>query len=170
MDRLNKLERRLYQDIIITVLFVIISIPVWLNFELTSVAGIAQAYDNYKFVRYELLNDASKIISSYEDAEALMECETQDLIVYNESNTLENYSLVLKVSKNTMMNLNDIRINVNYNVDYLNNYEVYDDEVSYYYILDKESIVADAHKYVISMWNKNVESQPAILDYELVVL
>ena len=170
MERLNKLQRRLYQDVIITLLLVIISIPVWLNFELTSVAKIASGYDNYNYVQYELLNDASKMVLPYEDDEALIKCETQDLIVYNNSNTLEDYSLVLKINKDTTLNLNNIRINVNYEVDYLNEYEVFEDTISYYYILDKDSIVADAYKYNVSIWNEDISAKDTFLDYELVVL
>ena len=169
MKKLGNLEKELYKDIFLTILFVILSIPLWLNFGLSVSAQEAALYDNYDFVQYEFLNNASTIIYSYEDADALRKCETQDILVYNDSNTVDTYSLILKIEKNTDVNLNDLRINVNYDVDYLNNYHVYEDAKSYYYVIDSGSIVAAAQKYVISMWNTNYQASNN-LHYEFIVL
>lgn len=169
MKKIIELEKRLYKDIIFTIILVIISIPIWLNFGLSASAATAKEYDNYNYVKYEFLNQASTVLKTYKDDEALRLVETQDILVYNDSNTEDAYSLILKVSKDSKADLNKIRINVNYNVDYLNSYHVYDDATSYYFVIDSNSIVAQAQKYVISMWNIE-DNNSDDLKYEFVVL
>lgn len=167
MKRIRGLEKRIYMDIIYTMLWVLISIPLWLNFNVS--ASEAKFFDNYKFVKYEFLNSASKTINIYEDTEALRKCETQDILVYNDSNTLDDYSLILKINKSENLDLNNIKINVNYDVKYLNNYFNYVDNNYYYYVIDKSEIIASSQKYIISMWGTNDYSNSQI-DYEFVVL
>lgn len=170
MKNIISLERKLYKDIILTVLYVVLSIPLWMNFGLSASAMTAEGYANYNYVKYEFLNKATTQLLAYSDEDALRECETQDIIVYNDSNTVDDYSLVLKINKANSSYLKDIKINVNYNVDYLNNYHYYEDAESYYYVIDSDNIVASSQKYVISMWNSNLEEQSQNLDYEFVVL
>ena len=167
MKRIRGLKKCLYKDIICTMLWVLISIPLWLNFNVS--ASEAKYYDNYKFVKYEFLNSASKTINIYEDTEALRKCETQDILVYNDSNTLDDYSLILKINKAENLDLNNIKINVNYDVKYLNSYFNYVDNNYYYYVIDKSEIVAASQKYIISMWGTNDYSNNQI-DYEFMVL
>ena len=170
MKNIISLERKLYKDIIITILFVILSIPLWLNFGLSASASTAEYYANYNFVKYEFLNEPVSKLLAYTDEDALRKCETQDIIIYNESNTIDNYSLILKIKKNENNNLKDIRINVNYEVDYLNKYHYYEDVESYYYVIDSNEIVASSQKYIISMWDSNIENSNNSLEYEFVVL
>ncbi|MBQ6840673.1 MAG: hypothetical protein IJO63_00960 [Bacilli bacterium] len=167
MKNFSSLKRRLYKDIFYTILWVIISIPLWLNFDV--VASEAKYYENYNYVKYEFLNSASKVINIYDDLEALRKCETQDILVYNDSNTIDNYSLVLKVNKNSNANLDSIKINVNNNIEFLNNYNYYEDVNNYYYVIDSASIVASSQKYVISMWGTNDYNNSQV-DYEIVVM
>ncbi|MBE6148381.1 MAG: hypothetical protein E7167_02670 [Firmicutes bacterium] len=169
MKNIINLERKLYKDIVITVLLVILSVPIWLNFGLSASAMTAKNFANYNYIKYEFLNKVSTELGVYSDEEALRKCETQDILVYNDSNTLDNYSLILKVKKNNQTDLTNIKINVNYNVDYLNNYHFYEDAESYYYVIDSDSIVASSQKYVISMWNSDLQTNTN-LDYEFVVL
>lgn len=168
MKNIISLERKLYKDIFLTIFLVILSIPLWLNFGVSASASTAQSFDNYNYIKYEFLNKASKVINYYQDDDALRNLETQDILVYNDSNTVDTYSLILKIGKDTKTDLENIKINVNYNIDYLNNYHVYEDAESYYYVIDANSIVATAHKYVISMWSDTqIENS---FDYEFVII
>ena len=170
MKNLINLEKRLYRDIIFTIILVVLSIPVWLNFGLSAEAMVAESFANYNYVKYEFLNRASTTLDLYTDDDALRNCETQDILVYNDSNTIDEYSLVLKVNKNSTADLEQIRINVNYDVDYLKNYHFYEDVESYYYVIDSASIVASSQKYIISMWNSQNVSKNTNFDYEFLVL
>ena len=156
MKNITNLEKCLYKDILYTILIILISIPIWLNFDINAYAKEANYYDNMDYVGFQILNKASNSLEHYNDETALMMCETSDILVYNDSNTLDNYSLVLKVSKENDVNLNKIKININYEIDYLNNYYLYEDETSYYYIIDTQDMVANSQKYIISIWNEEI--------------
>jgi len=171
VKNLNNLEKTLYKDIFMTVFLVLVSIPIWLNFSVSALAAEANYYDNYNYVKYEFLNEASKTLLTYTDSEALRKCETQDILIYNYSNTLDNYSLLLKIRKNSSVNLDQIKINVNYQIDYLNNYHVYEDAENYYFVIDSNDIVASSQKYIISMWNiDNNLTYNNELDYEFIIV
>ena len=170
MKNIIDLERKLYKDLFLNIILVILSIPLWLNFGVDASAQEAQYYDDYNYIQYEFLNKPNTTaISAYDDTLALIECETQDILIYNDSNTVDKYSLVLKINKDTKLDLNKIKINVNYNVDFLSNYHVYDDALSYYYVIDSDLIAASSQKYVISMWTEVVQEDNH-LEYEFVVL
>lgn len=170
MKKLISLEKSLYKDIVLTLALVLFSIPVWLNFNVNSFALEAEKYDNYNYIQYEFLNVVTSSLMTYEDKDALLECETNDILVYNYSNTTENYSVLLKIAKDSDVNLDAIRINVNYNITNLNEYDSYEDLNNYYYIIDTAQLVASSQKYVISMWNSDFNNQAIQdFDYEFVI-
>jgi len=171
VKNLISLEKSLYKDILITLLIVLVSIPVWLNLDMSAYAMEADAYNNYNYVKYEFLNKVSSSLMTYEDSDALRECETTDILVYNDSNTLDSYSLVLKINKDNDVNLDAIRINVNYDIMNLNEYEFFEDAKCYYYVIDSDDIAASSQKYIVSLWNSDITSaNNQYFDYEFVIL
>lgn len=171
MKKITSLEKSIYKDILFTILGILISIPVWLNFNLSASAMEAEYYDNYNYVQYEVLNKADSKLIAYHDNDALRNCETSDIIIYNDSNTIDNYSLLLKINKNCGINLENIKINVNFEVDYLNNYYAYTDAENYYYVIDSGDMVASSQKYIISLWKTNdVIGEPDLFNYDFMVI
>ena len=152
MNRINRLKWLLYKDIIITILLVIISIPIWLSFDLTELEE-AKKYDNYNYINYELLNNPHYTLVSVSDDYGLRNIETQDIVVYNYTNANATYTLVLRINKNSTINIDNIRLNVNHDVQSLNNYRFYEDNDYYYYIIDSDRIQGSSQKYALSMWN-----------------
>ena len=154
MLNVNGLIRSLYKDILFTIICVLVSIPLWLAFDLTDASATAEYYDNYNYIGYIFLNnDVDICLKPVSDEYALKNIETQDIMVYNNSNTKDDYKLLLKISKDTTMSLNNLKININNTVKYLKDYDNYEDINNYYYILDNRELIADSQKYVISFWN-----------------
>lgn len=167
MKKIKNLEIALIREILFTIFAVLLSIPFWLNFDIASAAEIAKSYDNYYYISYELLNSVDYDLKPVSDSYAIHNVETQDIVVYNNSNTIQDYSLVLKVNKNDYSN---VKINVNYDITYLDNYNRLEDTDNYYYILDSDKLVAGSKKYVISMWNdEGTINNNSSFDYELYV-
>ena len=171
MNTILDVEKSLYKDILFTILFVLISIPIWLNFDISALEA-AKMYDNYNYIEYEFLNEPSYSLNPVNDDYAMRNLETQDLIVYNNSNTKNDYSLVLKVDKSSTAKTDKLKINVNYQISYLKDYYSYEDNNSIYYVLDSNNIVANSQKYIISMWNDEnaIVKSDDILNYKFMVI
>ena len=56
MKRINRLRVSLYKDILFTIILVLISIPIWLSFNISELED-AKKYDNYNYINYEYLNN-----------------------------------------------------------------------------------------------------------------
>ena len=161
-------KKSIYKDIFMTILFVLITIPIWLSVD-TSALEIAKEYDNYSYLEYEFLNNPEYSLEPVSDDYAMHYYETKDILIYNYSNTVEAYSVLLKLDKDT--NIDDLKINMNYQIDYLNNYFSYEDNNYRYFVLANDKIVASSQKYILSIWNAEDAqiNDYANLDYEIMV-
>lgn len=164
MNRCDKLIKDLYKDIFITIGIVLATIPLWWGFDTSEAYNIAKYYDNYDYITYEIVNPTDHNIEMLSDTEGLAFVETEDIEVYNFSNTEDDYYLLVK----TNCDVDNIRINVNNEVKFLTDYESFKDDSNTYYILDYSSLVAGNYRYNVSLWcmedtfNNNI-------DYELLV-
>ena len=150
MKEIAELKKCLYKDILLTIFVVLISIPIWLNFDVADASMVASSYDNYNYIGFEMLNDAKNDLKPSSDSYAMNNVETQDIMVYNYSNTNCEYKLILKINKN--VETDNIKINVNYDVDYLSSYPKIESGDYNVFIIDNDYIKASSRKYIISMW------------------
>lgn len=133
MKQINKLIFHYICEILIVIILVGVSIPLWKTFDKANMAHIANSYSN---MNYLYLN-VKRFIS---DTDSLDEIK-----VINDTNTLRNYKLVMKVDKNIK---NDtILLN---NAEYsLNSNKYKNDEKYNYYIISDGNLVADTVVYNI---------------------
>ena len=166
MKRVNKLRISLYKDIFMTLLLVLVSIPIWLSFDVSDIPK----EDNH--IRYSVLNNPQYMLDSVSDEYALRNIETQDIIVSNYTNNDIGYSLVLKIDKKSTIQIEDIKLNVNYSISYLRDFISYEDTDYYYFIIDSDHIQGDSQTYILSMWNDENKPQRDnnLFDYEFVIL
>lgn len=171
MKKINYLKKSLYKDIVFTILFVLVSIPIWLTFDVSELEE-AKKYDNYNYVNYEFLNSPVHTLESVSDDYALRNIETSDLVVYNYTMADASYSLVLKIDKKSTASLNNIKLNVNFEISYLTDLPSYEDDDYYYYVIDSSRVQGSSQKYALSMWNdeNNKLDSNDVLDYEFVIL
>ncbi len=133
MKQINKLIFHYICEILIVIILVGVSIPLWKTFDKANMAHIANSYSN---MNYLYLN-VKRFIS---DTDSLDEIK-----IINDTNTLRNYKLVMKVDKNIK---NDtILLN---NAEYsLNSNKYKNDEKYNYYIIADGNLVADTVVYNI---------------------
>lgn len=133
MKQINKLIFHYICEIVIVIILVGVSIPLWKTFDKANMAHIANSYSN---MNYLYLN-VKRFIS---DTDSLDEIK-----VINDTNTLRNYKLVMKVDKNIK---NDtILLN---NAEYsLNSNKYKNDEKYNYYIIADGNLIADTVVYNI---------------------
>ena len=171
MKRIDRLIRSLYKEIFLTIIMVLISIPIWLSFDIDELIE-SNKYDNYNYVNYEFLNTPSYTLASVSDEYALKNIETQDLVVYNYTKADAPYSLVLKIDKSSTVVIDSIKLNVNSNINYLKDFASYEDNNYYYYVLDTDHLQGTSQKYALSMWNEkdSIQDNNSYFNYEFVVI
>lgn len=168
MKEFKKLERSLYLDILGTIIFVIASIPIWLNFNQDELYKVAKSYENYKYVNYELVNGATYALAPMSDEDAYFTSQIANVIVYNTSNTAEDYTLYLIFEDS--IKTDSLKISVNENISYLKDYQYEVKDGKRYYTIVKDNIVANKENYQIYMWNDiNAQNSEGYLTPEFIV-
>lgn len=152
MKDIRKLKMSLYKEIFLTLLFVLGSIPLWLNFNMDETAKIAKSYANYKYVNYELLEDnVTYALAPMSDEDAYYTADIANVIVYNNSNTEEDYTVYL-IFEDTI-ETDYLKISINENITYLKDFDYEVKDGKRYYTIVKDNIVASKENYQIYMWN-----------------
>lgn len=126
MKQINKLIFHYICEILIVIILVVVSIPLWKTFDKANIAHIANSYSN---MNYLYLN-VKRFIS---DTDSLDEIK-----VINDTNTLRNYKLVMKVDKTIKL---DTVFFEEKNIDLSKN-KYKEDEKYNYYLLTENTLVA----------------------------
>lgn len=131
MKQINKLIFHYICEILIVIILVGVSIPLWKTFDKANMAHIANSYSN---MNYLYLN-VKRFIS---DKDSLDEIK-----VINDTNTLRNYKLIMKVDKTIKL---DKVIFEEKNIDLSKN-KYKEDEKYNYYLLTENSLIAGFKTY-----------------------
>lgn len=137
MKTINKLIIHYICEIVVVILLVGISIPLWKSFDKSNMAHIANSYSN---MNYLYLN-VKRFIS---DTDSL-----DEISIVNETNTLRNYKLIMKIDKKL-----DIKeIILDNEIKELTSILYKEDENYFYYLIDSGNLVAGSKVYNIEFNN-----------------
>lgn len=137
MKTINKLIIHYICEIVVVILLVGISIPLWKSFDKSNMAHIANSYSN---MNYLYLN-VKRFIS---DTDFL-----DEISIVNETNTLRNYKLIMKIDKKL-----DIKeIILDNEIKELTSILYKEDENYFYYLIDSGNLVAGSKVYNIEFNN-----------------
>lgn len=137
MKTINKLIIHYICEIVVVILLVGISIPLWKSFDKSNMAHIANSYSN---MNYLYLN-VKRFIS---DTDFL-----DEISIVNETNTLRNYKLIMKIDKKL-----DIKeIILDNEIKELASILYKEDENYFYYLIDSGNLVAGSKVYNIEFNN-----------------
>lgn len=126
MKQINKLIFHYICEILIVIILVVVSIPLWKTFDKANIAHIANSYSNMNYIYLNV----KRFIS---DTDSLDEIK-----VINDTNTLRNYKLVMKVDKTIKL---DTVFFEEKNIDLSKN-KYKEDEKYNYYLLTENTLVA----------------------------
>lgn len=134
MEKYKNIKQSLIIDIIFSILIIIVSFPVWLNFDLSVAKSTVELYENYDYIESEQLTNNS-------------------LIVYNNSNTEESYKLVLKT--NNKFDLHNYYFYLNNKEYTFDGTHCYRDKNYNYYIIEESSLVAGQKEYDLKVFDSS---------------
>ncbi len=133
MKQINKLIFHYICEIVIVIILVGVSIPLWKTFDKANMAHIANSYSNMNYLYLNVKRFISDTVS------------LDEIKVINDTNTIRNYKLVMKVDKN-IKNGTILLNNAEYS---LNSNKYKNDEKYNYYIIADGNLVADTVVYNI---------------------
>lgn len=137
MKTINKLIIHYICEIVVVILLVGISIPLWKSFDKSNMAHIANSYSN---MNYLYLN-VKRFISDTDFFD--------EISIVNETNTLRNYKLIMKIDKKL-----DIKeIILDNEIKELASILHKEDENYFYYLIDSGNLVAGSKVYNIEFNN-----------------
>jgi len=142
MEVLNKRIRSLILEIVMMIGLILISIPIWKNFEANDYAAIAASYASLSYFDYYVDENFSKTgIRQLSDLEAL-EAEQFDVLIQNYKMGVIDYRLVFTISKTSTIGLDKIKAIVNGKIVRLGDLPTLEDGL-YYYVVFKEGTLSE---------------------------
>lgn len=137
MKTINKLIIHYICEIVVVILLVGISIPLWKSFDKSNMAHIANSYSN---MNYLYLN-VKRFISDIDSLD--------EISIVNDTNTLRNYKLIMKIDKK----LDTKEIILDNEIKELTSILYKEDENYFYYLIDSGNLVAGSKVYNIEFNN-----------------
>lgn len=131
MKQMNKLIFHYILEIVVVIALVFVSVPLWKTFDKANIAHVANSYSNMDY----LYLNVQRFIS---DTDFLDEVK-----IINDTNTLRNYKLLMKVDKNIDIN----EATFEGNVINLSNKKYSEDDKYNYYLLAENNLVAGSEIY-----------------------
>ena len=143
MKNINKLIRHYVCEILIVILFVGISIPIWEHFDKSGVSKVANSYSTMDY----LYLDIDKYIGYDTFADVVA--------VVNDTNTNRGYELIVKISKDLVSE--DTVVKVNEETNLLNELKYNEDNEYNYYLIAKGNVVGTKTNYNVEFDNTDIE-------------
>ncbi|MBE6161028.1 MAG: hypothetical protein E7158_02235 [Firmicutes bacterium] len=142
MKDIDKLIRNYVLEIVVVVIFVIISYPVWKLLDKSEMAKIASSYANMNY----LYLDIDKYVSTNDFYDAVT--------IWNETNTKRGYDLVVKIEKESIDD--NLEVIINDKKYSLNSKKYKEDNKYIYYKLVKGTVVGGNVTYNIDYLSDNI--------------
>ena len=144
----------LFKNIILVIIVVLVSIPLWNNSPSNAGAAIASSFKNMQvLLSFEGFDTLQNI--SDDDFEQL---NAKTITLKNATKEAKDYNLVYVYSKKSTVDFKKVKIALDYNVYDLANMKYTEDEDYYYFILDSDKL--DAYSSInidARIWTTQIE-------------
>lgn len=168
MRRVNKRLVKLLSEIVLTVILVIVSIPVWASIQTKSYAQTAEYYSTTSIIDVVPLVSMESSVKNY-NKENDHNTAKGKYVVKNYSNQDKNYKLVFGISKKSTINPDNLIIEINGVNDNLTNLKNYEDSYFNYYVIDESKVSPyEGINYSLRLWQNSSDNKT--IWYKLEVL
>ncbi len=152
MKNINKIIHWKMIEITLLVSIILISIPLWKKLEIKEYLSTAAFFSKAKYTYLEVDDNQWTDMYPIQDEEALVNLKPTILSVKNETKTKENYTLILKISKSSTLDVKCLNIALNDQISPLKNHFMLEDQDNMFFKLDSSSIIGETKKYNFLMW------------------
>lgn len=155
MKIINRMISRTIAEIVIVIALVIASIPVWNRLELNDYKEVAMYYDNMESNYLEVSDFSDYVLHQANDIDAVNSVKPITLTIANEPNKNEEYAVWMIVSKNSTIDLDAIKINIDNDINKLTDLEMYEDETYCYFLLFEGHMSEQFTSKDVQLWIDN---------------
>ncbi len=171
MREVNKLIISKIVEINIVVIFLIFSFPIWQNIHKEQEIANSVALTGYTFV--EVANPIDYVMYPMSDEKAVRYLKPCHLTVKNDMEQDIDYTLALRISKESTLDLNNLNILINDKVDNLINLNSLEEQDYTYFIIDSNNLIKNENEYDVIFWlNENTQNlamkQELIFSFEII--
>ena len=139
-------------EIVVVILMVFVTIPIWKTFDLSDYKTIAEQGYIQKNTIVEVSDYKSNMLFQTSDNIALENIEPINITVNNSSDVEETFNLYFVVSKNSTLEYNAIKVNYLNKTVKLNELKLLEDDQYYYFELVSDKIINDIIEFELILW------------------
>lgn len=152
MKKIDKIIHLKLIEITIMLIIIIISFPLWKKLEQNEIMTTAALYDNARYTYIDVENYSNGPMFPIKDDEALNELKPTSLKLINETNTTEDFTIIMKVSKTSTLDYRCLNIAIDRQKKNLKNLYLFDDADSFYFSLKSDTIKGETKEYDFLIW------------------
>lgn len=159
MKNINKIIHLKILEIAVLVFIVAISFPVWKKLEGNNYLTTAAFYNKANYAYLEITDNQWNNMFPIKDEEAIKNLKPTQIKVKNDTKTKEDYTLLLKISKESTLDYNCLNIALNNEISPLKDHFLLEDQNDIYFSLDSYSVLGSPINYDFLMWmDKNTDN------------
>lgn len=151
MRNIDKIIHWKIIEISIMIAIITISFPLWKRLELKEIMTTAALYDNAKYTYLKIDDHATGPMFPLSDKEAF-NLTPSKIELINETNTSENVTILMKISKSSSLDFNCLNIAIDSQKKQLNDLYVMDDSDYFYFNIKSDVTKAETKKYNFLLW------------------
>lgn len=174
MEKINRLIHFKFFEIMIMISIILISFPLWKKLDIDETLATASFYSKAKFSYLEVENKNQGSMFPIKNEEVLKTENRTKIKITNETKTVEEYHLLLKINKNSTLDFHYLNIYFNNQISSLEEKYYYEDMDNIYFSLIIDTINAEQKEYDFLIWldydRTGNDMQGKILNYELELL
>ena len=152
MKNIDKIIHLKLVEITLMLVIIIISFPLWQKLNLNDVMTTAALYDNARYTYIKVENHSNGPMFPISDEEALTELTPSFLKLTNETNTSEDFTIMMKISKSSSIDYHCLNIAIDHQKQSLKNLYLFDDADNFYFSLKSDQIKGETKEYAFLIW------------------
>lgn len=152
MKIINKLIKKKCIEIMIAATIIIVSFPLWQSMDIGDYTATAAFYNEAQYTYLNITDNQINNLYPIKTDNAIKNLKKSKIEIINDTKTSEEYSLLLKIEKNSTLDYNVLNIALNDSVHPLKDLLIVEDANNYYFSLYTNSIVGKKETLSFIMW------------------
>lgn len=169
---INKLILKKVLEIVFVFCFLLISTFLWRSKNAQLFSSAISTFSNLNYTNIKVDSPIEYTMFPMDDQDAMQNLKPCIVSVRNETYTLENYTLILKIDKNSTMDYQFLNIGIDNTIYTLKDLFRQEEDNYYIFVLDTDQISGNIKKYEIRVWlnnlaDNNMQSKDLIMNFDL---
>lgn len=139
-------------EISIMISVILVSFPLWKYLEIDEVMTTAAFYDGARYTYLSVEESEKEPMFPLKNEEALRDLKPTKVRLINETKTLEEYTLTMKISKTSTLDYKCLNIAFDQKINKLEDLYFSDDADYFYFVLKTDKIRGEIREHNVLIW------------------